>query len=393
MTVPAHAPARLDHALGSLFKELSPHLLRYAEGILGNRADAEEAVQDAFVAAAGAGSLDDPRPWLFRVTRNAAVDQLRRRRHLTALDPEGGIPQRAPGPSPHERAELSHDLGLLRIGIDRLGEQQRSALMLRELAGLGYAEIASVLEVSEANVKVLIFRARRSLDEFARAATLPCETAQLVLSARADGEAGIGEAARARLHTVTCAHCRAFASAIGAQRTGLALMVPLVPLTGGVAVAALHGAAAAGAKAGGGIGGLFGLKVAAATVATVAVVSTGAVVAEKAGVLPIAHHPPALVHHTPAGKRSLSFSGGDKGESSASEGSGGGPEGDGRSGGDSGSADGGSGDSAAISGDGSRDGGGGDGGGDSATTATATTSPSGESSGGSGGDARETRDN
>jgi RNA polymerase sigma factor (sigma-70 family) len=384
VTVPAHAPARLDHALGTLFKELSPHLLRYAEGILGNRADAEEAVQDAFVAAAGAGSLDAPRPWLFRVTRNAAVDQLRRRRHLTLLDADGGVSQRAPGPTPHERAELAHDMGLLRAGIDRLGEQQRSALMLRELAGLGYAEIASVLEVSEANVKVLIFRARRSLDEFARAARLPCETAQLVLSARADGEAGIGEAACARLHAVTCAHCRAFASAIGDQRIGLALMVPLVPLTGGVAVAALHGAAAAGAKAGGGLGGLFGLKATAATVATVAVISTGAVVAEREGVLPIAHHPPALTHHQPAGKRSLRFSGtgNGNGASAATEGSGGGPEGDGRTGGDAGSADGGSG-----------DGGSGDSGSRSGDSTTTAVGDGGGDGGYSGGDSPQARDN
>jgi RNA polymerase sigma-70 factor, ECF subfamily len=179
---------RFDPAIAGLYRELAPQLLRYAEGILGSRSDAEEAVQDAFLAASRSGCLDDPRPWLFRVTRNAAIDQLRRRRHLVVLGDNGDGAASA-AIDPHRKAELSADLELLRHGLDRLGEQQRSALVLRELSGLGYREIASVLEVSEANVKVLIFRARRSLQEFALAARLPCDAAQLALSARADGEA------------------------------------------------------------------------------------------------------------------------------------------------------------------------------------------------------------
>jgi hypothetical protein len=55
---------------------------------------------------------------------------------------------------------------------------------------------------------------------------LPCRSAQLALSARADGEASLAEAAVARLHTLTCPGCRAFASAIIGQREGLAMLVP-----------------------------------------------------------------------------------------------------------------------------------------------------------------------
>jgi RNA polymerase sigma factor (sigma-70 family) len=274
---------RADPAIAGLYRELAPQLLRYAEGILGSRSDAEEAVQDAFLAASRSGRLDEPRPWLFRATRNAAIDQLRRRRHLTVLDGEGtsdGGSASTAG-DPHRQAELSADLHLLRMGLDRLGEQQRSSLVLRELSGLGYREIASVLDVSEANVKVLIFRARQSLQQFALAARLPCDAAQLALSARADDEAGRMEAARARLHTVSCPHCRDFAAAVRGQRVGLGMLVPLVGAHG-VAASALH--AVVGAKAGGGLGGLFGLKAAAATAAAVVVVSTGAVVAVHEGV-------------------------------------------------------------------------------------------------------------
>jgi RNA polymerase sigma factor (sigma-70 family) len=269
-----------DSAIGELYRELAPLLVRYAEGILGSRSDAEEAVQDAFLAASRAGRLEEPRPWLFRVTRNAAIDQLRRRRHLRLLEDGNGDRSVSAATDPHLRAELTAELEVLRRGLDRLGEQQRSALVLRELSGLGYREIASVLEVSEANVKVLIFRARRSLQEFALATRLSCDAAQLALSARADGEAGRTEAARARLHTASCSRCREFAGAVREQRIGLGMLVPVAG-GHGVAAAAVH--AVVGAKAGGGLGGLFGLK-AAATAAVVVVFSTGAVVAVHDGV-------------------------------------------------------------------------------------------------------------
>jgi RNA polymerase sigma factor (sigma-70 family) len=285
VSIQRHEDGAFASDFGDLYRDLAPPLLRYAEGILGSRSDAEEAVQDAFLAASRSGPLDGPRPWLFRATRNAAIDQLRRRRHLTLLDSDHDSASDGSSAStagdPHRQAELSADLHLLRVGLDRLGEQQRSALVLRELSGLGYREIASVLDVSEANVKVLIFRARQSLQQFALAARLPCDAAQLALSARADGEAGRMEAARARLHTASCPHCRDFAAAVRGQRVGLVMLVPLVGAHG-VTASALH--AVVGAKAGGGLGGLFGLKAAAATAAAVVVVSTGAVVAVHEGV-------------------------------------------------------------------------------------------------------------
>ena len=115
-----------DPAIDELYRELAPALLRYAEGILGSRSDAEEAVQDAFLAASRAGRLEEPRPWLFRVTRNAAIDQLRRRRHLTVLESGDGDEPASSASDPHRRAELSAELLVLRRGLDRLGEQQRS---------------------------------------------------------------------------------------------------------------------------------------------------------------------------------------------------------------------------------------------------------------------------
>ena len=62
MTLPAQHAARRD-TLGPEYRELHGPLLRFAEGLVGNRADAEEAVHDAFAAALGRDRLDDPRAW------------------------------------------------------------------------------------------------------------------------------------------------------------------------------------------------------------------------------------------------------------------------------------------------------------------------------------------
>ena len=197
-------------------------------------------------------------------------------------------------------AELSVDLEVLRIGLDRLGEQQRSALVLRELSGLAYADIAEVLGVSESNVKVLIFRARKSLQALADAADLDCDDAQLALSARHDGECGRGEGARARLHAATCRSCRRFERAISTQATGLAALFPL---------------AAVGLKTGGTLGGLFGAKAAAVAAATVALVGGGGAAVYEAvqaehGAPP---HPAAPQHSAPAAPHRADLTAGARG--------------------------------------------------------------------------------
>ena len=76
---PRKSTQRTDD-LDGLYRELYPSLVRFSQGILGSRSDAEDAVHDAFVAAARGEPTADPRPWLFRVTRNASIDLLRRRR-------------------------------------------------------------------------------------------------------------------------------------------------------------------------------------------------------------------------------------------------------------------------------------------------------------------------
>jgi hypothetical protein len=176
---------------------------------------------------------------------------------------------------------LTEQLELMRAGLEALPERGRTAILLRELGGLPYSEIGQVLDTTEGNVKVLIFRARASLHELTEATELDCESVRMTLSAAADGEARVTDRTRAKLHAAHCHACRSFTSAIGSQRVAI---VALVPLFG-----APH---ALGMAGGGGVvgGGITGVKAAVAgmlAVATVGVSAGGVAVWDQSHAHPV----------------------------------------------------------------------------------------------------------
>jgi RNA polymerase sigma-70 factor, ECF subfamily len=288
------APQRTDD-LDGLYRELYPSLVRFSQGIVGSRSDAEDAVHDAFVAAVRSEPADDPRPWMFRVTRNASIDLLRRRRATVPIEAvEAGL--HATGMvEPHASAELSEQLALIRSGLDALPERGRTAILLRELGGLPYSEISQVLDTTEGNVKVLIFRARASLHELTEATELDCKSVRMTLSAAADGEAGFVDRSRAQLHAAHCHACRGFTDSVGSQRVAIAALVPLL--------AAPH---AVGMAGGGSVvvgGGITGVKAAVAGILAVVTVGAGAggvAIWHQAHVRPAPAHISALSPPSPA---------------------------------------------------------------------------------------------
>lgn len=137
-------------------------LLRYARALLGD-ARAEDAVQQAFLNAYRflrcGDSEPDLRPWLYRLTRNAAIDVVREQaRHDRQLDVG-----RAVGETPHQELVRREQVRELLSGLAALPARQRDAIVLRELEGRGHAEIATRLGLSDGSVRQLIFRARASL--------------------------------------------------------------------------------------------------------------------------------------------------------------------------------------------------------------------------------------
>ena len=137
----------------------------------GNPEDAADAAQEAFLAAwkglprfRGEAGFST---WLYRLTANAAIDHLRRvkrQRGEVSLDGGGpGLDAVDDAPSPQAQAEETELREAVAEGLSMLSEDHRQALLLRELRGLSYEEIASELRVDLGTVKSRISRARGSL--------------------------------------------------------------------------------------------------------------------------------------------------------------------------------------------------------------------------------------
>lgn len=141
--------------------------------MLGAREAAEDATQEAFISSYRNLKRfrgEAFRPWLFRIAANACYDEMRRRRSKPALsldEPRGEGELRMDVPakseSPEERAERLELQEALRDALAALPHDQRLAVILRDLQGLDYAEIAEVTGASLGAVKSRLNRARRRL--------------------------------------------------------------------------------------------------------------------------------------------------------------------------------------------------------------------------------------
>jgi RNA polymerase sigma-70 factor (ECF subfamily) len=146
-----------------LYRVHGARMKSVAAHVLGDRAEAEDAVQDAFVnifrSAASFEGRSRFSTWIYRVVVNACHDRLRRRRETVALDAPGaaeGIVPAARSGDPALRVALEK-------GIGSLPERQRSAFVLFAVEGFSHREIADILGVSVGGSKTLVFEARRRL--------------------------------------------------------------------------------------------------------------------------------------------------------------------------------------------------------------------------------------
>ena len=251
-----------DEAFRVLHDRYRARLLAYTRQMLGgSRSDAEDALQDVFLRAYNSLRADD-RPitvkaWLYRVTHNRCIDHLRRPVPAPADVFELS---RTPTPDPSAETERREDLRRLIADVQRLPEQQRSALLMREMEGLSYADLALALDVTVPAVKSLLVRARVGLVEQAEARDTACCDIRddLTLSAGR----GVRASAKARRHMRECDGCRTYRTEIRAIGTAMRSLVPSGggPLTllakllgiGGGGAAAGSGAVGSGAALGGG---------------------------------------------------------------------------------------------------------------------------------------------
>ncbi|MPY55861.1 RNA polymerase sigma-70 factor [Streptomyces spongiae] len=157
-----------------VFEEHRPVLMGVAYRMLGRVADAEDVVQEAWLRWSGAdrSEVREPRGYLVRVTTRLAIDRLR---HVKSRNeayvgpwlPEPYVTDFADTvPDAAERAVLADSVSLaVLVVLESLSPLERAVFVLREAFGYPYADIAAVLDRSEAAVRQLAGRARRHVDE------------------------------------------------------------------------------------------------------------------------------------------------------------------------------------------------------------------------------------
>ena len=247
-----------DAAFSVIHDRYRQRLFVYSRQMLGgSRQDAEDAMQDVFLRAYSSLRVSDRpvslRAWLYRVAHNRCIDHLRK-----PVPPAIDLfeTSRRPLHDPTLDAERRDDLRRLIADIRRLPEQQRSALLMREMDGLSYAELAEALGVSLQAVKSLLVRARIGLVEAVEARDTACVEIRADLADAFDR--GVRASGRARKHLRDCAGCTEYRAQLRGVRHGLAALSPGPgPLAAalkllGIGGAAGGGAASSGAAAGGG---------------------------------------------------------------------------------------------------------------------------------------------
>jgi RNA polymerase sigma factor (sigma-70 family) len=247
-----------DDAFAILYRRHHQSVYRYCLSLLRQEADARDALQSSMLAALSAlraspieGAF---KPWLFRIAHNQSISIIRARAREAPTAAASEVASSDGQQTREELRTLISDLGAL-------PERQRGAIVMRELNGLSYAEIAAVLATSEAGGKQLVYEARTALHELRDGHEMSCDLVRERISA---GDRRLLRGRKVRSHLRGCQACQDFEQAIRRRRAAFAALAP--PLAPLVAVAVLQDVFGSGAG-GGGAGGA-GSAAAGATGAT-----------------------------------------------------------------------------------------------------------------------------
>jgi RNA polymerase sigma factor (sigma-70 family) len=148
----------------ALYRDARDDVFAYVATLLRDRAAAEDVTALAFERAYRRRRSFEPargsaRAWLFGVARNAALDELRRRKRAVSLE----IEPAADAPGPDDEAERALRRAALRVGLASLAARDRELIALKFHAGLDNAELAAVLGCSTTNAGTRLHRAVEKL--------------------------------------------------------------------------------------------------------------------------------------------------------------------------------------------------------------------------------------
>ena len=170
-----HCLAGRREAFGQLVERYQNRLFHSLLHLLGSAEDAQDAAQEAFVNAfEKLGSFRGQSQfysWLFRIAYNTAVSSKRKsgrmsvsleaRRDASGLEPSDGNPTSEPSYA----MDVSDRQRLVQQALSELGEEFRTAVVLKEMDGMSYEEIADIVKVPLGTVRSRIHRARLELRE------------------------------------------------------------------------------------------------------------------------------------------------------------------------------------------------------------------------------------
>lgn len=225
-----------------LFDRYQHPVYNFVYRLLDNAEDAADVVQDAFIKVYIALERTEVRnfsAYLYRTAKNLAYDVMRRRSRFVDVDHELLAPE---DPSiyadPQRALLLGEQIDTVRAAARGLNENQRAALIMRELEELDYDEISEVLDSNRNAVGALLSRARLKFREELRMAQVKtsmegcppdCEDIIAMLSPYIDGELGDGERQRVESHLEGCAFCMAALEEMREASRSFRMLIPVVP--------------------------------------------------------------------------------------------------------------------------------------------------------------------
>ncbi|HEU4905201.1 MAG TPA: sigma-70 family RNA polymerase sigma factor [Solirubrobacterales bacterium] len=201
-----------EGAFDAIFRRHQQDLYRFCLAMTGDPQDAQAATQSTMTRLRRALPEKDRRtelkPWLYRLARDevAAVQR--------------AVQVKAPPQSAESRVEAQRLLS----DLERLPPSQRAVLVMRELSGLGLAEIGAAFETTPAAIRKTLYEARLGIREVERGREARCQETMRYLS-NADGRTPWRP--RHHLHLRECPDCRAFRDEIAARRGGLTALTSL----------------------------------------------------------------------------------------------------------------------------------------------------------------------
>src|SRR6266542_835982 len=210
---------RADRSFERMYRRHVGDVYRYALAVMRNPADAEDVTQTTFLNAYRSyiekgNRPEKPQNWLIAIAHNVCRQRFRQSaRRPSEVAFEDDIADTIVDDDVPTGEDIRRALG-------HLAFNQRAALVMRELEGRSYAEIAEILDLSTSAVETLIFRARRALREQLET-SLTCGEAELAISRQLDGRLGRPEKGALRAHLRQCKECASFARRQRAQRSAL----------------------------------------------------------------------------------------------------------------------------------------------------------------------------